>query len=76
MYVAFQDTTSGQKVLFSRFNEEGTFDPPLAPSSEAGAGGISADWPSVATDRFGSVYVAWQENRNGAQVDVFFARAE
>jgi hypothetical protein len=75
VYVAFQDTTAGQKILFSRFNEQGGFDPPLAPSTRAGAAGVAADYPTVATDRFGSVYVAWQENRNGADTDIFFARA-
>lgn len=76
VYVAFQDTTAGQKILFSRFNEQGGFDPPLEPSTRAGAEGISADFPTVATDRFGAVYLAWQENRNGPDTDVFFARAQ
>ncbi|WP_434042569.1 MULTISPECIES: hypothetical protein [Sorangium] len=65
VYVAFQDTTDGQKVVFSRFNEEGTFDPPLAPSTKGGQEGIVGDYPSVATDLFGTVYVAWEENRGG-----------
>jgi len=38
VYVAFFDTTDGQKVVFSRFNEQ-AFDPPLAPSSVAGIAG-------------------------------------
>ncbi|WP_437814944.1 sialidase family protein [Sorangium sp. So ce1078] len=76
VYVAFQDTTDGQKVVFSRFNEEGTFDPPLAPSTKAGQEGIVGDYPSVATDLFGTVYVAWEENRGGPDLDVVFARAE
>ncbi|WP_434041342.1 MULTISPECIES: hypothetical protein [Sorangium] len=76
VYVAFQDTTDGQKVVFSRFNEEGTFDPPLAPSTKAGQGGVVGDYPSVATDLFGAVYVAWEENRGGPDLDVVFARAE
>jgi hypothetical protein len=76
VYVAFHDTTDGQRVVFSRFNSEGTFDPPLAPSTEAGAGGIVGDNPTVATDRYGAVYVAWEENRGGPTTDIFFARAE
>jgi hypothetical protein len=71
VYVAFHDTTDGQRVVFSRFNEEGTFDPPLAPSSQAGAGGVVGDYPTVTADRYGTVYVAWQENRG-----ILFARAE
>lgn len=61
VYVAFQDTTDGQKVVFSRFNEEGTFDPPLASSTKAGQEGIVGDYPSVATDLYGTVYVAWED---------------
>jgi hypothetical protein len=76
VYVAFQDTSNGQRVLFSRFNTMGTFDPPLQPSRAAGMGGVVADYPAVATDRYGAVYVAWQENRNGPDIDIFFARAE
>jgi hypothetical protein len=76
VYVAFQDTTNGQKVVFSRFNDQGTFDPPLAPSTVAGQGGVVGDFPSVATDLFGTVYVSWEENRNGPDLDVVFARAE
>lgn len=41
-----------------------------------GAGGVVGDYPTVATDRYGAVYVAWQENRNGPNTDIFFARAE
>jgi hypothetical protein len=76
VYVAFHDTSDGMRVVFSRFNAEGTFDPPLLPSREAGRAGVVADEPTVASDRYGAVYVAWQENRNAADVDVFFARAE
>ncbi|UQA57210.1 sialidase family protein [Polyangium aurulentum] len=76
VYVAFQDTTNGQRVVFSRFNEDGTFDPPLAPSTVAGAGGVVGDFPTVATDVFGTVYVAWEENRNGPDLEVVFGRAD
>lgn len=76
VYVAFQDTSDGQRVVFSRFNEEGTFDPPLAPSTAAGQGGVVGDNPTVATDRFGTVFVAWEENRVGPDSDIIFARAE
>ena len=76
VYVALQDTTNGQRVVFSRFNENGTFDPPLAPSTVAGQGGVVGDHPSVATDLFGTIYVAWEENRNGPDLDVVFARAD
>lgn len=76
VYVAFQDTSDGQKVVFSRFNEEGTFDPPLVPGTRAGESGIVGDDPSVATDAYGTVYVAWEENRDGPDADVVFARAE
>jgi hypothetical protein len=34
------------------------------------------DEPTVAADRYGGVYVAWQENRDGSDTDVFFARAQ
>ncbi len=76
VYVAFFDTTNGQRVVFSRFNENGTFDPPLAPSTNAGSGGVVGDFPTVATDVFGTVYVAWEENRDGPDLDVVFARAD
>lgn len=76
VYVAFQDTTSGARVVFSRFNREGGFDPPLEPSTRAGSEGISADAPTVATDDFGGVYIAWQENRSGSDTSIFFARGE
>ncbi|MBZ0121609.1 MAG: hypothetical protein K8H88_31725, partial [Sandaracinaceae bacterium] len=56
VYVVFQDTTSGQRPVFTRFNSEGSFDPPLAPSSVAGTGGVSGDRPAVAADRYGTVY--------------------
>jgi hypothetical protein len=76
VYVAFQDTTAGARVVFSRFNVDGTFDPPLETSTAAGAGGVVADFPSVATDRYGAVYVAWEENRGGPDTDIIFARGE
>jgi hypothetical protein len=76
VYVAFFDTTNGQRVVFSRFNENGTFDPPLAPSTVAGQSGVVGDYPSVATDLFGTIYVAWEENRNGPNLEVVFARAD
>ncbi len=76
VYVAMQDTTDGARVIFTRFNSEGSFDPPLAPSSEAGSSGTVADHPVVATDRYGAVYVAWEENRGGPDTDIIFARAE
>ncbi|MBI5542908.1 MAG: exo-alpha-sialidase [Deltaproteobacteria bacterium] len=60
VYVAFQDTTNGARVVFSRFSSGGTFDPPLSPSRSAGSGGVAADFPAVATDRHGTVYVAWR----------------
>jgi hypothetical protein len=76
VYVAFQDTTAGSRVVFSRFNVDGTFDPPLETSTAAGAGGVVADFPSVATDRYGAVYVVWEENRGGPDTDIIFARGE
>lgn len=76
VYVIFTDTTNGQQPVFSRFNADGAFDPPLAPSSAAGAGGVVGDNACVATDRYGAVYTAWQENRNGPTNQVFFNRAE
>jgi hypothetical protein len=30
----------------------------------------------VATDFYGTVYIAWEENRGGPDLDVVFARAE
>lgn len=76
VYVAFQDTSDGARVVFTRFNSDGGFDPALEPSAQAGQGGVVGDFPAVATDRFGAVYVAWQENRSGPDTDVVFARAE
>jgi hypothetical protein len=76
VYVAFQDTTSGARVVFTRFNATGSFDPPLQPSTQAGVGGVVGDRPAVATDRFGTVYLAWEENRGGPSTRVVFARAE
>ena len=75
VYVAMQDTSSGRRVVFSRFNAEGSFDPPLIPSGQAGAAGVVADNPAVAADHYGAVFVAWEEDRHG-NVDIFFARAE
>jgi hypothetical protein len=76
VYVAFQDTTAGARVVFSRFNADGTFDPPLETSTAAGMAGVVADFPSVATDRYGAVYVVWEENRGGPDTDIIFARGE
>ena len=76
VYVAFQDTTQGARVIFSRFNAIGSFDPALVPSTKAGMAGVVADRPSVATDRYGTVYLAWQENRLGPTNEVVFSRAE
>jgi hypothetical protein len=76
VYVVFLDTTNGQRPLFSRFNPDGTFDPPLEVSTAAGQAGAAADEPTVAMDEYGTVFVAWTENREGAETDLFFARAE
>jgi hypothetical protein len=76
VYVTFQDTTSGARVVFTRFNATGSFDPPLQPSSVAGSGGVVGDRPAVATDRYGTVYLAWEENRGGPSSRIVFSRAE
>jgi hypothetical protein len=76
VYVAFQDTTQGARVVFSRFNAMGSFDPPLVPSTRAGMAGVVADRPSVTTDRYGTVYLAWHENRLGPTNEIVFSRAE
>lgn len=76
VYVTFQDTTSGARVVFTRFNATGSFDPPLQPSSVAGSGGVVGDRPAVATDRYGTVYLAWEENRGGPATRIVFSRAE
>lgn len=76
VYVAFQDTTQGARVVFSRFNAMGSFDPPLIPSTRAGMAGVVADRPSVTTNRYGKVYLAWQENRLGPTNETVFSRAE
>jgi hypothetical protein len=75
-YVTFQDTTSGARVVFTRFNATGSFDPPLQPSRVAGSGGVVGDRPAVATDRYGTVYLAWEENRGGPTPRIVFSRAE
>jgi hypothetical protein len=76
VYVTFQDTTSGARVVFTRFNATGSFDPPLQPSRMAGSGGVVGDRPAVATDRYGTVYLAWEENRGGPATRIVFSRAE
>ena len=76
VYVTFQDTTSGARVVFTRFNATGSFDPPLQPSRSAGSGGVVGDRPAVATDRYGTVYLAWEENRGGPTPRIVFSRAE
>jgi hypothetical protein len=38
--------------------------------------GVVGDARTVATDRYGGVYVAWQENREGPDPHIFFARAQ
>lgn len=75
VYVAMHDRSEGHRIVFTRFNAEGSFDPPLIPSSEAGAAGVVADHPAVAADHYGAVYVVWQEDRHGDN-DIFFARGE
>jgi hypothetical protein len=62
--------------MFSRFNPDRTFDPPLPVSTAAGVAGAAAQNPAVAIDKFGSIFVSWSENRNSPNVDVYFARAE
>lgn len=76
VYVIFQDTTNGQRPLFSRFNPDGTFDPPLVVSEAAGRAGTVGDNPDVVIDNFGTIYVTWDENRDSPDVDIYFARAE
>ena len=76
IYVAFIDTSDGQRPMFSRFNPEQTFDPPLPVSTAAGMAGAAARHPTVAIDKFGTIYVTWSENRSSPDVDIYFARAE
>jgi hypothetical protein len=75
-YVLFIDTTDGRRPLFSRFNPDGTFDPPLEASDRAGKAGAAANNPSVATDRYGTIYAVWSENRDSPDLNIYFARAE
>lgn len=75
-YVFFIDTTDGRRPLFTRFNPDGIFDPPLQASERAGQAGASANNPSVATDRYGTIYAVWSENHGGPDLNIFFARAE
>jgi hypothetical protein len=74
--LGIEDTTSGARVVFTRFNATGSFDPPLQPSRVAGSGGVVGDRPAVATDRYGTVYLAWEENRGGPTPRIVFSRAE
>ncbi len=76
VYVIFQDTTIGQRPIFTRFNSIGSFDPPLSPSTSAGTGGVVGDNQTVAADHFGVIYAAWEENRGAPTKDIYFARAE
>jgi hypothetical protein len=76
IYVVFVDTTDGHRPLFSRFNPDGTFDPPLEVSMAAGQGGAAANEPTVTIDAYGTIYGAWTENRRGPEIDLYFARAE
>ena len=62
--------------MFSRFNRDRTFDPPLPVSTAAGKAGATAQNPAVAIDKFGSIFVTWSEDRGSPNVDVYFARAE
>lgn len=75
-YVVFIDTSDGHRPMFSRFNPDRTFDPPLPVSTAAGKAGATARNPAVAIDKFGSIFVTWSENRGSPNVDVYFARAE
>ncbi len=75
-YVVFIDTSDGHRPMFSRFNPDKTFDPPLPVSTAAGKAGATAQNPAVAIDKFGSIFVTWSENRCSPNVDVYFARAE
>ena len=76
VYVVFGDTTDGWRVVFSRFNPDRTFDPPLPVSTAAGKAGAVAEHPAVTIVRFGSIFVTWSENRASPNVDIYFARAE
>ena len=75
-YVVFIDTSDGQRPMFSRFNPDKTFDPPLPVSTAAGKAGAAARNPAVGIDQFGTIYTTWSENRGSPDVDVYFARAE
>lgn len=75
-YVVFIDTSDGQRPMFSRFNPDKTFDPPLPVSTAAGKAGATGRNPAVAIDRFGTIYTTWSENRDSPDMDVYFARAE
>lgn len=76
VYVVFIDSTNGRRPMFTRFNPNGSFDPPLPVSTQAGTGGAAANDPAVALDAYGTIYVTWTENRGSPDQDVFFARAE
>lgn len=76
VYLIFIDTSDEQKPLFSRFNADGTFDPPLLVSQAAGEAGAAADDPAVTIDEYGIVYVAWTENRGTPDIDLYFARVK
>ncbi|MEW5854534.1 MAG: sialidase family protein [Myxococcota bacterium] len=76
VYVLFIDSSNGQRAVFSRFNAEGGFDPPLTTSSQAGTGGAAAREPAVFVDAYGTIYATWSENRGSPTPRLFFARAD
>jgi hypothetical protein len=73
--VASNAFTDDVYVGWDAFLGEGNTDIYLSTSANAGQS-FGPVTPSVATDRYGAVYVAWEENRGGPDTDIIFARGE
>ena len=76
VFVLFIDTSNGHRPLFNRFNALGVFETPKEVSAVAGTSGAVAKDPALTIDKFGRVYVAWSENRDGPVDNIFFARGQ
>ena len=76
VFVLFIDTNNGARPFFNRFNALGVFEIPKEVSSAAGSSGTEAKDPALTIDKFGRVYVAWSENRDGPVDNIFFARGQ
>ncbi|UCG46628.1 MAG: hypothetical protein JSU94_14105 [Phycisphaerales bacterium] len=76
VYVVWQDSRSGNwDIYFSRSTDGGaSFSRPNVKVSDEEH--FAKFWPAVAVDSEGSIYVVWQDARNGYDnYDIYFARS-